>query len=96
MGSIGTPEILLVLLVLILLFGAKKLPDLARGTGRALRIFKAETKGVMDDDDDDDEPQRPAKAQPQITSTSVVEPQPTDPGQPATAPDPLPPTHTEK
>ena len=37
----------------MLLFGAKKLPELARGSGRALRIFKAETKGLMDDDDDD-------------------------------------------
>ena len=35
-----------------LLVGATKLPDLARGSGRALRIFKAETKGLMDDDDD--------------------------------------------
>src|SRR3954463_9136303 len=51
-GSIGTPEIILVLLVLVLLFGAKKLPDLARGSGRALRIFKAETKGLIDEDDD--------------------------------------------
>ncbi len=31
----------------MLLFGAKKLPELARGSGRALRIFKAETKGLM-------------------------------------------------
>ena len=38
--------------VLVLLFGATKLPELARGSGRALRIFKAETKGLMDDDDD--------------------------------------------
>ena len=37
----------------MLLFGASKLPELARGSGRALRIFKAETKGLMDDDDDD-------------------------------------------
>ena len=51
--DIGAPEIILVLLVLVLLFGAKKLPDLARGSGRALRIFKAETKGLIDDDDDD-------------------------------------------
>ncbi len=50
----GVPELLLILLVLVLLFGAKKLPELARGSGRALRIFKAETKGLMDDDDDDD------------------------------------------
>jgi sec-independent protein translocase protein TatA len=52
-GGIGTPEILLILAVLVLLFGATKLPELARGSGRALRIFKAETKGIMDDDEDD-------------------------------------------
>jgi len=49
----GVPEMILILLVLVLLFGAKKLPELARGSGRALRIFKAETKGLMDDDEDD-------------------------------------------
>jgi sec-independent protein translocase protein TatA len=51
MGNLGPTEIILILLVLVLLFGAKKLPELARGSGRALRIFKAETKGLMDDDD---------------------------------------------
>jgi sec-independent protein translocase protein TatA len=50
----GVPEILLILLIVVLLFGAKKLPELARGSGRALRIFKAETKGLIDDDDEDD------------------------------------------
>ena len=54
MSGIGAPEIILVLVVLVLLFGAKKLPELARGSGRALRIFKAETKGLVDDDDDDE------------------------------------------
>ena len=38
--------------MIVLLFGASKLPELARGSGRALRIFKAETKGLMDDDED--------------------------------------------
>jgi len=56
MRGIGPPEIILILLVLVLLFGAKKLPELARGSGRALRIFKAETKGLMDDDDESDKP----------------------------------------
>lgn len=51
MGNLGPTEIILILLVLVLLFGAKKLPELARGSGRALRIFKAETKGLMDDED---------------------------------------------
>ena len=52
-GGLGTPELLIILAVLILLFGASKLPELARGSGRALRIFKAETKGLGDNDDDD-------------------------------------------
>jgi sec-independent protein translocase protein TatA len=49
----GGWELVLIVLVILLLFGAKKLPELARGSGRALRIFKAETKGLTDDDDDD-------------------------------------------
>ena len=52
-AGLGPTEIILVILVIVLLFGAKKLPELARGSGRALRIFKAETKGLLDDDDDD-------------------------------------------
>lgn len=51
-GGLGTTELLLILAVIVLLFGASKLPDLARGSGRALRIFKAETRGLMDDDAD--------------------------------------------
>jgi len=50
----GGWELMLIVLVILLLFGAKKLPELARGSGRALRIFKAETKGLIDDDEDDD------------------------------------------
>ncbi len=40
----GAPELLLIIFVLLLLFGAKKLPEIARGSGEALRIFKSETK----------------------------------------------------
>ena len=72
-GSIGTPEIILVLLVLVLLFGAKKLPDLARGSGRALRIFKAETKGLMDDDDDDTPEAQKTEEQRQIEAQRTTE-----------------------
>ena len=50
--GLGPTELLLILAVIVLLFGASKLPELARGSGRALRIFKAETKGLTDGDDD--------------------------------------------
>jgi sec-independent protein translocase protein TatA len=52
LADLGPMEIVLILLVLVLLFGAKKLPELARGSGRALRIFKAETKGLLDEDEE--------------------------------------------
>ena len=51
--GLGAPELLIIVGILVLLFGAKKLPELARGSGRALRIFKAETKGLLDDEDED-------------------------------------------
>lgn len=49
-GQLGAPELLLIMAVMIFLLGAKKLPELARGSGRALRIFKAETKGLGGDE----------------------------------------------
>lgn len=56
-GGLGTTELILILAVVVLLFGASKLPELARGSGRALRIFKAETKGLIDEDDDATKPE---------------------------------------
>ncbi len=46
LGSIGMPELLIILLVVLLLFGAKKLPELARGLGKGIREFKDATKNV--------------------------------------------------
>lgn len=48
----GGWEWLIILAIVVLVFGAAKLPELARGTGQALRIFKTETKGLRDDDDE--------------------------------------------
>lgn len=43
-------EWLVILVIVILVFGASKLPDLARSSGQALRIFKAETKALQKED----------------------------------------------
>jgi sec-independent protein translocase protein TatA len=51
MANLKAPELLLILLVLVLLFGAKKLPDISRSLGRSMRIFKSEIKQMKDDDD---------------------------------------------
>lgn len=50
MPNLKPIEILLLILVVVVLFGAKRMPDAARGIGRSLRIFKSEVKGLRDDD----------------------------------------------
>lgn len=50
MPNLGPTEILIILGIVVLLFGGRKLPELARGSGRALRIFKSEVKGLEEDD----------------------------------------------
>ncbi|MFG2109427.1 Sec-independent protein translocase subunit TatA [Micromonospora chersina] len=52
MGFLKPWHIAVLVVVLILLFGAKRLPDTARSLGRSLRILKAETKSLHDDDRD--------------------------------------------
>ena len=73
---IGMPqgaEWLVILAIVILVFGAAKLPDLARGTGQALRIFKNETKGLRDDEDDDKPTPKPTPAS-EISASSDESP----------------------
>ncbi|WP_255779891.1 Sec-independent protein translocase subunit TatA [Dactylosporangium sp. AC04546] len=52
MGALKPWHILVLVVVLILLFGAKRLPDAARSLGRSMRIIKAETKGLAEEDVD--------------------------------------------
>ena len=48
---LGSWEFIVLALLVLVLFGAKRLPDSARALGRSMRIFKAETKGLRSDDD---------------------------------------------
>jgi sec-independent protein translocase protein TatA len=52
MGNFGATEIILILLVVILLFGARKIPELMRGIGQGMKEFKKASK-VEDDSDKD-------------------------------------------
>ena len=51
-GGIGTQEIILIVLVLLLLFGGKKLPELMRGAGRGIREFKDAVNTATAPEDD--------------------------------------------
>ncbi|MFF5259626.1 Sec-independent protein translocase subunit TatA [Actinomadura viridis] len=68
MPNIGTPELLIILLVVVLIFGSAKLPQLARSLGKSARILKAETKGLRDDDDDDKAADKSAAAPAQASA----------------------------
>ncbi|MGC0364156.1 sec-independent protein translocase protein TatA [Rhodococcus sp. 27YEA15] len=50
MGAMQPMHWLIVAVVVVILFGSKKLPDAARGLGRSLRIFKSEVKEMQNDD----------------------------------------------
>lgn len=50
MGAMRPWHWVVVAIVVLILFGAKKLPDFARSLGQSLRIFKSETKALKDDD----------------------------------------------
>jgi sec-independent protein translocase protein TatA len=49
--DIGWPEIAIIAVVILVLFGSKKLPDAARSLGKSMRIMKTEIKGLHDEDD---------------------------------------------
>lgn len=51
MGNIGTTELILILLVVLVFFGSKKIPELAQGIGKGIREFKKATRDVGDDED---------------------------------------------
>ena len=52
-GPIGWPEIILVLIIALLLFGAKRLPEIGRSMGKAIKEFKKSFKDVTDELDED-------------------------------------------
>ena len=77
---IGMPqgaEWLVILAIVVLVFGAAKLPELARGTGQALRIFKTETKGLRDDDDATPTTPTVTAAPSELPPTSTTQAEPT-------------------
>ncbi len=49
MGNLGAPEIILIILFILIFFGAKKIPEIAQGLGKGIREFKKATRDIQDD-----------------------------------------------
>jgi sec-independent protein translocase protein TatA len=79
-GNLGVPELLIIAGVIILLFGARKLPEMARSLGKSAKAFKEETKGMRGGDDEDD---KPVAQQPPVQQLPQSQP-PTPQAQPQT------------
>jgi sec-independent protein translocase protein TatA len=73
MPNLGGPEIIIILIVVMLLFGFKRLPDAARSLGRSMRIFKAEVEEMKQD--------KPSPASKETVQAQTITPpvQPTPP-----------------
>ncbi len=48
-GGLGTSEVMIIMLVILLLFGAKRIPELAKGLGKGIREFKDATKEIKNE-----------------------------------------------
>ena len=57
-GLPGGPEIFIILIIIVLLFGAKKIHDLIKGVGKGIKEFKSATKDEPSDKGDDDKPEQ--------------------------------------
>jgi sec-independent protein translocase protein TatA len=88
LGELSPWHLLILAAVVLVLFGAKRLPDSARSLGRAMRIFKSETRGLHGDEQaDDGQPAQGQPAQSQAAQPQAAQPQAAPPQQlPAPAP----------
>jgi sec-independent protein translocase protein TatA len=71
MPNIGPLEIIIVLIIALVVFGPKRLPELGRSMGKGIREFRGSVTGKHDDDDDDDEDLRLERSQADAKAQSV-------------------------
>ncbi|ALS79857.1 MULTISPECIES: twin-arginine translocase TatA/TatE family subunit [Planococcus] len=53
LASIGVPGLIIILVIVLIIFGPKKLPEIGGAVGKTFSEFKRSTKGLMDDDDEE-------------------------------------------
>lgn len=61
MFGLGTGEIILILLIILIFFGAKKIPELAQGLGKGMREFRKAARDIQDEIDRPEDEKKPGK-----------------------------------
>jgi sec-independent protein translocase protein TatA len=94
MGSLGPFELVMIFLALLLLFGAKRIPEIARGLGRGIREFKDATTDIKRELDIDEPTTPPRRVEaprhapaPRVDSPAQRHPEPVEPPPPPPAAD---------
>ena len=82
MGNLGLPELMVIFLIVLLIFGAKKIPEIAKGLGKGINEFKKAKDGLVDDLSEEDKP-KPAN---DAAKSAAAKPPPSSPDKPADKP----------
>lgn len=91
LSNLGGPDLIIILLIVLVLFGAKKLPELAKGMGQAVREFQKAKDEFTDElhnagNTKQPEPQQPAATVPRIENAATAREVPPPPAATAAAP----------
>ncbi len=82
-GPFGIWEILIILVIVLLVFGPRRLPEMAKGLGQSVRAFRKELRDMKSDLDFDDKPETPVAARPQAPAAATAAPASTSETEPS-------------
>lgn len=72
LASIGVPGLIIILVIVLIIFGPKKLPEIGGAVGKTFSEFKRSTKGLMDDDDEEDKDKKDKKETAETNKTESL------------------------
>lgn len=61
LGGVGAPELIIILVIILILFGPKRLPQLGKSLGKTMKAIREGAEGKLDDEEEDDAPAAPTK-----------------------------------
>lgn len=72
LASIGVPGLIIILVIVLIIFGPKKLPEIGGAVGKTFSEFKRSTKGLMDDDDEEEKDKKDKKETAETNKTESL------------------------